>query len=83
MLHNVSIYTIHGSVMGYGLFTSALIPLSVATPRLCDFSIAPSLAKAYFSDPHSDDVGVATWRCHKWEIGWDVTGEWGGYIIIL
>lgn len=26
---------------------------------LCDFSIAPSLAKAYFSDPHSDDVGVA------------------------
>ena len=64
--------------MGYGLLTSALIPLSVFTPRLCDFSIAPSLAKAYFSDPHSDDVGVATWRCHKWEIGWDVTGEWGG-----
>eukprot|EP00435_Cladocopium_sp_Y103_P021531 s845_g5.t1 len=23
---------------------------------LCDFSIAPSLAKAYFSDPHSDDA---------------------------
>lgn len=27
--------------------------------RLCDFSIAPSLAKAYFSDPSSDEMGVA------------------------
>ena len=31
------------------------------TLRLCDFSIAPSLAKAYFSDPYSDDVGVVPW----------------------
>ncbi len=34
---------------------------SKKTLRLCDFSIAPSLAKAYFSDPHSDDVGVVPW----------------------
>ena len=37
-------------------------PRNKKTLRLCDFSIAPSLAKAYFSDPHSDDVGVVPWQ---------------------